>query len=112
MVEERIQNASGAEGSRPYRRSDDVVTRRIAGECLLVPIRGEVADLQRIFVLNPVGERIWESLAEDRRFDAICDTVQYAFEIDRPTLERDVIEFLAEMEKAGLVARLPVGEGG
>ncbi len=112
MVEERIEDASGAEGSRPYRRSDDVVTRRIAGECLLVPIRGEVADLQRIFVLNPVGERIWESLAEDRRFDAICDIVQEGFEIDRLTLERDVAEFLAELEKAGLAARLRAGEGG
>ena len=38
-----------------YQHSPDVVARQILGETLLVPIRGELADLQRIFALNPAG---------------------------------------------------------
>ena len=38
------------------------VYRRIADECLLVPIRQKVVDLQYIYVLSPVANRIWELL--------------------------------------------------
>jgi hypothetical protein len=111
MVRDQARESPGtASGAVVYRRSGDVVARRIAGEYLLVPIRGEVADLQRIFVLNSVGERIWDALDADRRFDDLCGIVEAAFEVDRPTVERDVAEFIGEMEKAGLLSRLARGE--
>ena len=47
------------------------VTREIGGETLIVPVTGHVMDLESIFVLNPVGSRIWEllALAEHREPD-------------------------------------------
>lgn len=41
-----------------YRHSGDVVNRQILGDTLLVPVRGKLADLQRIFALNPVARHI------------------------------------------------------
>jgi hypothetical protein len=37
-----------------------MVFRIIGGQCLLVPIRQNVADLESIYVLNEVGGYIWE----------------------------------------------------
>ena len=41
--------------SRIYIREKDIISRDIAGETILVPIRGNLADMQCVFTLNPVG---------------------------------------------------------
>jgi len=48
-------------------RSDDrrsFVTRENRSETLIVPVTGQAMDLDSIYVLNPVGSRIWELLRE------------------------------------------------
>jgi hypothetical protein len=45
-----------------YRKKKDLVTREIAGETLIVPTRGNLADMQRIFALNGVAGFIWQHL--------------------------------------------------
>lgn len=47
---------------RTYTRNSNVVVRSVAGETLLVPIRGRLADLQHLFVLEGVGDLVWERL--------------------------------------------------
>ena len=39
---------------RRYRRQDDIVSRHIAGETILVPVTARLADMQRIYALNAV----------------------------------------------------------
>ena len=36
----------------------------MAGETFLVPIRGHLADLQELFVLNEAGQRLWDRLRD------------------------------------------------
>jgi hypothetical protein len=80
------------------------VTRRIAGECLLVPLKGELADLQRVFALNPVAERVWELLgSSERSLRELSESVAASFTVERETAERDLTEFLAQLEREGLV---------
>ena len=47
------------------------VTREIAGETLIVPVTGQAMDLESIFVLNPVGSRIWDLLRSPTTVDRI-----------------------------------------
>ena len=52
-------NASG----QVVQYTDDTrsfVTRQIAGETLIMPVAGRVADLESIYVLNEVASRIWQ----------------------------------------------------
>jgi Coenzyme PQQ synthesis protein D (PqqD) len=90
-----------------FSRQPDVVPRAIAGETILVPVRGELARLQQIFVLNPVGEHIWHQLDGSRAFGAILQSLVEAFDIDDADARSDLLEFLAELEDAGLIT--PVG---
>jgi hypothetical protein len=88
-----------------YSRQADIVPRLIAGDTILVPVRGELARLDRIFVLNAVGEHIWTMLTGEHDVNTITASVVETFEIDRPTAARDVCDFLAELEEAGLAVR-------
>jgi hypothetical protein len=50
-----------------YRKKKDLVTREIAGETLIVPTRGNLADMQRIFALDGVAAFIWQHLERERQ---------------------------------------------
>jgi len=89
-----------------YRQADDIVTRKVADETLLVPIRGNMADLQRIFALDPVGETVWGRIDGDRGFAELVAAVVEAFDVAPHTARADVREFLGELEAAGLVVRV------
>lgn len=87
-------------------KNDQVVYRKIADETLLVPIRGNLADMQRIFALNPVAEFIWQQLDGQQSLTAICDRLLEEFEVDRPQAEADVLEFVQELQQSGLVQEI------
>ena len=86
-----------------FERNKDVVSRRIAGELFLVPISGELANMQSMFTLTSVAEFIWEELDGQRNLRAISDDVAARFEVERAQAESDVRAFVAELTAAGLV---------
>jgi hypothetical protein len=86
-----------------YVRSSSVVSRVIAGETLIVPVRKGVGDLASIYSLNEVASSIWQAIAQPRSKDEIVETIERDFEADRAMLETDVEDFLSEMSSAGLV---------
>jgi hypothetical protein len=89
--------------SRTYRKSEDVIARQIAGETLLVPIRGDLAGMQRIFALDTVGEYIWQQLDTETSLQTIHDAVLANFEVSGEQAEVDIQEFIAELLEAGLI---------
>lgn len=86
-----------------FNRRTDVVFREVAGENLLVPIRGELADLQRIFSVNAVGGCIWELLDGRRSLAAVTDAVCRRFDgFDPARVESDVADFVQDLVAAKL----------
>ena len=90
-----------------YSRLPDIVPRRIAGDTILVPVRGELARLERIFVLDAVGEHIWEALDGQRTTWELLESVLACFDIDEATARADLGEFLADLGDAGLITPAP-----
>jgi len=80
-----------------------VVHRRIAGETLLVPVKGHLADLEHFFVLSRVGEWIWERLDGATEPERLVEGIVEHFDVDEPTATRDLAEFLADLSRAGLL---------
>jgi hypothetical protein len=85
-----------------YARTPDIVPRQIAGDTILVAVRGELARLERIHVLNTVGEHVWGILDGSRTVAEVASDVCEVFDIDKATALADVTEFLADLEDAGL----------
>lgn len=89
---------------RSYRKNPEVVSRNIAGEFFLVPVRGKMADMQNIFSLNPVGEFIWKELDGRKNLSEICSEVISDFAVSRQEAEADMQEFIGELLEAELIA--------
>jgi hypothetical protein len=84
-------------------RSRSVVARVVAGETLIVPIRGKVGDLASIYRLNGTGSLIWKLLDSPRTIGELALAVAKEFEVTPDAANRDVWEFVREMQIVGLV---------
>ncbi len=84
-------------------RSQAVVSRRIAGETLIVPVRGKVGDLASIYSFNATGSLLWETLATPQGLSGLIDAVQREYAVEHEQAERDVRQFLKDTESVGLV---------
>jgi len=86
-----------------YRKAESVVTRKIAGEVLLVPVRGNLASMDRIFALNAVGEFIWHKLDEGNDFHELGRQIADHFDVNPAQVLTDLVEFLSELKAEGLL---------
>jgi hypothetical protein len=85
------------------------VTRQIAGETIIVPVTSHVMDLESIYVLNPVGSRIWELLRSPITSHRIAEIVANEFAVSPQCAAEDVAEFLGALGARGLIQ--PAAEG-
>jgi hypothetical protein len=86
-----------------YVRSESVVSRVIAGETLIIPVRKGVGDLASIYSLNQVASAIWQAIQQPRNKEEIILAVEKEFAGERRQIEHDVDTFLDEMYSAGLI---------
>jgi hypothetical protein len=107
-VDDPLETGPMAE-AHTYVRSSAVVSRMIAGETLLVPVRGKVGDMASIYSFNAVGTAIWEALAQPTSVAALLDLIEREFEVRRERAAEDVGQFLEEMQSAELVTAVAVG---
>jgi hypothetical protein len=94
--------------SRYVDRGDDgksFVTRRIAGETILVPVTGHVAELDSIYTLNEVGSFIWHLIDGRRSAQAIAEAVSAEYDVAPERAALDVDELLTVLETKGLARR-------
>ncbi len=95
-----------AEPSQPGaapRKSGAYVTRRIAGETIVVPIRAEAAQLDSIYVFNEVGARIWALIEGGRDEQEILARLGEEFEVAPERAREDIERFVSVLREAGLV---------
>lgn len=85
---------------------ENVVARHIAGEELLIPIRGRLADMQRIFALDPVAAHIWKALDGSSDLETVLKSVVACFEVSEECARKDVQSFVDQLEAEGLISDL------
>jgi hypothetical protein len=83
---------------RVYRKSDSIVSRKIADEFILVPIRQNVGDLESIYTLNETAARIWELIDGETKVKNIKEKIIEEFNVTRGEAEKDIIEHLQQLE--------------
>jgi hypothetical protein len=88
--------------TQKYVRSSGVVSRKIADETLVVPIRGGVGDLDSIFSFNPLGSDLWTLLEKEASLAEMTAWVVDHYEVSEDTASRDIEAFLDELVGAGL----------
>ena len=87
-----------------YCKKEESVTRRIADETLLIPIRSHLADMQNIFALeSQVAEYIWQRLDGKRTLEEIHRGITTEFEVEKGHAGSDLQEFISQLLEAGLI---------
>ena len=89
-----------------YERNHEFIFRRIVDEVVLVPIRQNVADMDCIYTMNPVGAFIWEKLDGRATLGDLQAAVVEAYGADPQVAAADLLEFVQELESAGAVRRV------
>jgi len=90
-----------------YHKDPDIVFRKISGECILVPIRRRVGDLDNIYTLNETAARIWELIDGRRTLAEIRDGLAAEFAVPVQEAERDLLEYLAALRACAAVKEGP-----
>ncbi|HEV8063647.1 MAG TPA: PqqD family protein [Acidimicrobiales bacterium] len=70
----------------------------VDGEVVFLDMEGD-----RYFALDPVGSRIWETLMDSPDVAAAEERLLSIFEVDGPTLHRDLGELISRLAEAHLV---------
>lgn len=86
-----------------FRRNDSLVTRDLAGEKVIIPVRGKVGDLGSIYTLNSVGSDVWNLIDGQRPVGEIVTRLQDEYEVDPQALSADIQRLLGEMQQEGLI---------
>ena len=92
--------------NRTFKKNDDIVRRDIADEILLVPIRGNIVDMQQIFALDEVSGFIWDQLEVARPYGEILEAVLENYDVTREQADSDLEEFLTALKAADLIVEV------
>ena len=84
-------------------RNEDLVTREISGETIVIPVRTRPEGPDSIYTLNELGTVIWRLLDGKISGAQIVDEVCREFDTDPEEARQDAAAFLREMEGAGLI---------
>ena len=91
-----------------YVRSETVVSRTIADETIVVPVRGGVGDLDSVYTFNGSGNAIWRLLDQPRSADEIARCLQNDFSSEEfSRVLADVNKFLEELLSERLIEAKP-----
>jgi hypothetical protein len=86
-----------------FARAEHIVSRRVAGECILVPLASRGADIDSIFDLNPIGAFIWEQLDGTRTGAEIVRLLTESYDVEAAQASEDYLSFLEQLVAIGVV---------
>jgi hypothetical protein len=84
-------------------KEEDLVTRCVADETIIVPIRSNVGDLDSIYTLNEVGTLIWELMDGKNSISRIVEVISNTYEVKPEEAEKDTLQFINFLEQAGMI---------
>ncbi len=91
--------------TKSFIKDPSIVSRKIAGEVILVPIRKNVGDLESIYTLNEVAACIWELIDGKRDIRQIEKIITDEFDVTSEKAERDIRNLLKQLAKIGAITK-------
>jgi hypothetical protein len=86
-----------------FKKDPNIVSRKIADEVILVPIRQNVGDLESIYTLNETSASIWELIDGKKKICQIRDKILEEFDVTPKKLEKDLAKCIRKLEEIGAI---------
>jgi hypothetical protein len=84
-------------------RSPNVVSRVVADEAVVVPIRRGAADMDSIYTFNDSGSVLWALIEKGRGVEDLASRLQAEYGISAEQAAADTETFVEELREAGLI---------
>ena len=81
-----------------YKIKTKFVAREVGNEMILVPLTGNVAQMNELFTLNETARFIWQNTKENTTFADIENLMTSEFDIDPETAKVDIEKFMKLLE--------------
>lgn len=95
-----------APGARPF-RSGEIVSRQIAGETIIVPIKSSPGELNDIFTLNELASSVWDLIDGDRSISDISMVIASEYDVAPDQALEDTRELIAQFTEATVISLDP-----
>lgn len=82
----------------------EFILREIAGDYILVPVGSTALQFNGLLTVNEIGAFLWERLKKETTIDELTAAVLEEYEVDEGTARRDVEEFVASLQKVGVIS--------
>lgn len=93
-----------------YRPSDDVVSREIEGELILIPVASGIGDLEdELYSLNETGKAVWRALDGKKSLRQVAVELAADFAGLPEDIEADVKGLVQELLKRNIVIDVSQG---
>lgn len=90
-----------------YALSENVVSREIAGEFIIIPITSDIGDSdEEIFTLNETGRAIWRKFNGRRRLREAIRELKKDFDGSPVEIEKDCLGLMEELLKRKMVVKV------
>jgi coenzyme PQQ biosynthesis protein PqqD len=86
-----------------FKKSENVVFRKIEDEYILVPMVASAADVESIFNLNETGAEVWERIDGKRTLQGIIDDLSREYDAEAEKIKTEVLEFINDIKDAGII---------
>lgn len=90
--------------ARCYQKNSSVISKLIGNEIVLVPIKGNTANLEEIFMLNETGGYIWNRIDGKSPVGAIKKVITEEFNVGPKEAQADITAFFKQLEKENCIS--------
>ena len=91
---------------KKFRANPNFISRKIAGESVLVAIGAMALKIHGMIVLSESGQLLWEKLQETCTESDLVEAILSEYDIDSDTAREDVSTFLDGMRQFGIVEQI------
>jgi len=87
-----------------YVQSEDIVSRVIEGELIIVPLISGIGDMDdELYTMNETGRAIWSRLDGKKSLREIAAELAAEFKAAPDVVERDMLELITELARRKIV---------
>jgi methyltransferase-like protein len=83
--------------SNCYEKDENIVSREIGSETILVPVHRDVGDLNNVYSLNETAAFIWSHLDGKKTMEQIRDLMLEEYETNSVKAEDDLRKYVGQL---------------
>ena len=89
-----------AKWEKVYKKNEDMVSREIDNELILMPIYKTNKDINEMYTMNQTAAKMWDLINGENTLKDVADELCVSYgAMSREKLEADLEEFVTDMKK-------------